>query len=171
MVKATLAFAESIVCIAQPIETDGDAAHACFHQFLVHGLVVGIAVADDAPREAVLSQLSPAVGQVGAHQRLAARDNHQDGIALEFGLQGFDGVQEVLERHVLVARRGQTIRTAVLAIEVAALRAFPKEVVQLVELGFLLAEIIMEGLEHYSLLSNLIIRFQASWSRIKVSKV
>ena len=36
-----------------------------------------------------------------------------------------------------------------LAVEVAALRAFPKEVVQLMELGLFLAKIVMEGLEHY----------------------
>ena len=36
-----------------------------------------------------------------------------------------------------------------LAIEVAALRAFPKKVIQLMELGLFLSEIVMEGLEHY----------------------
>ena len=37
-----------------------------------------------------------------------------------------------------------------LAVEVAALRALPKEVVQLVELGFFLPKIVMEGLKHHS---------------------
>ena len=36
-----------------------------------------------------------------------------------------------------------------LAIEVAALRAFPKEIVQLMELGLFLTKIVMEGLKHY----------------------
>ena len=40
-----------------------------------------------------------------------------------------------------------------LAIEIAALRALPKEVVQLMELSFLFAEIIMECLEHHSSVS------------------
>ena len=35
-----------------------------------------------------------------------------------------------------------------LAVEVATLRAFPKKIVQLMELRFLLSEIIMEGLKH-----------------------
>ena len=39
-----------------------------------------------------------------------------------------------------------------LAIEVAALRTFPKEIIQLVELGFLFAEIVMESLEHQQIL-------------------
>lgn len=104
MVEAALAFTEGIVCVAQPIQTNGNATHACIHQLFVLRLVVGITVADDAPREAVLPQLTPAVGQVRAHQRLAARDNNQNRIALVFGFQRFNRVQEILKRHVLVAR-------------------------------------------------------------------
>ena len=171
VVEAALAFAEGVMGVAQTIQADGDAAHSSLHQFLVHRLVVGIAVADDAPWKAVLPKLSTAVSQVRAHQRLTTSNDNENRIAFIFRFQWLNRVQKILEGHVLVSRRGQTIRATMLAIEVAALRAFPKKVVQLVELGFLLAEIIMEGLEHYSLLSNLIIRFQASWSRIKVSKV
>ena len=146
VVKAALAFAESVVRVAQPIKADGDAAHSRFHQLLMHGLVVSITVADDAPRKAMLPQLPPAVGQVGTHQRLATCDDHQNGITFELGFKRFNGAQEILERHVLVTRRGQTVRATMLTVEVAALRTLPKEVVQLMELRFLFAEIVMEGL-------------------------
>lgn len=154
MVEAARSFAEGIVRVAQAIEANGDATHARVHQLFVHGLVIGIAVADDTPWEAVSPQLPPAIGQVGAHQRFAACDDHQDRIALVFGFQRFDGVQKILKRHVLVARRGQTVRTAVLAIKVTALRTLPKEVIQFVKLGLFFSEIVMEGLEHLSLVTN-----------------
>ena len=148
VVETALAFSESIVRVAQTVEADGDAAHARIHQLFVHGLIVSPTIADNAPRESVLPQLSSAVGQVGTHQRLAACNDNQHRVAFEFGFKRFDGIQEILEWHVLVARRGQTVRAAVLAIEIASLRAFPKEVVQLVELSLFLTKIVMEGLEH-----------------------
>ena len=104
VVETALPFAEGIVRIVQAIKTDSDAAHASVHQFLVHGLVIGIAIADDAPRKTVPTQLPPAIGQIGAHQRLTTRDDNQHRITLELGLQRLDGVQEILERHILVAR-------------------------------------------------------------------
>ena len=51
-----------------------------------------------------------------------------------------------------------------LAVEVAALRAFPKKVVQLMKLGLLFSEKVMEGLKHYSLLSSLNFKFRISVS-------
>ena len=104
MVETTLTFAEGIVRVAQAIKADGDAAHARVHQFLVSGFIVGESVADNAPRETVLSQLSATIGQILAHQRLASRDDDEHRIALKLGFQRFNRVQEILERHILVAR-------------------------------------------------------------------
>lgn len=104
MVEATLAFTEGVMRVAQAVKADGDATHSRVHQLFVHGLVIGIAVADDTPWEAVLPQLPPAVSQVRTHQRLTARDDHQHRIAFVFGFQRFNRVQKVLEWHILVAR-------------------------------------------------------------------
>ena len=106
MVEAALTFAESVVRVAQPIKTDSDAVHASVYKFLVHRLVIGIPIADDTPRKTMLPKLSPTVSQVGTHQRLTARDDYQDRITLIRGLKRFDGVQEILKRHVFIARRG-----------------------------------------------------------------
>jgi hypothetical protein len=76
VVEAALALAESIVRVTQTVEADSDATHTRVHQLLVHGLIVGIAIADDTPRETMLPQLPPTFGQVGAYQRLTAGNNN-----------------------------------------------------------------------------------------------
>ena len=104
VVETARAFAESVVGVAQAVEADGDTTKPSVHKLLVSGFVVSIAVADDAPREAMLPKLPPAIGQVRTHQRLSARDDHQNRIAFELGFQRFNRVQKILKRHVLVAR-------------------------------------------------------------------
>ncbi len=76
VVKTALAFAEGIVRVAQAIEANGDATHARVHQFLVSGFIVGESVADNAPWEAVLSQLPATVGQIFTHQGLSSGNNN-----------------------------------------------------------------------------------------------
>lgn len=76
MVEATLAFTEGVMRVAHAVKADGDAAHSRVHQFLVSGFIVGESVADNAPWEAVLSQLPATVGQIFTHQGLSSGNNN-----------------------------------------------------------------------------------------------
>ena len=94
------AAAHPVVAVLESVQTDSQRTHAGSHQLAVHGLVVEPAVGDHAPAYAPLPDGTPHFGDVGAKQRLAARQHDCElGRAFLYGNR-VERPQEIVQRHV-----------------------------------------------------------------------
>ena len=128
--EAVFAPAHPVMVLLQAVQADGGAAHAGGQQAPEALLREREAVGDHAPGEALLVDAPSARLQVGTHQRLPARDDHEDGVGLAPGVDAVQHAQEILAGHVGRRRHGLAVAAAVAAREVAAQRALPEELLQ-----------------------------------------
>ena len=102
--EAALAAAHPVVVGLEAVEADGHRAEACRHKPLVHSLVVEPSVGDDAPAHAAAAQGASHIGQVGPQQWFASGQDDGEAWHQCFLGYGVESAQEVLERHIGLAR-------------------------------------------------------------------
>ena len=106
----------------------------------MHCVVVEPAVGDQAPEEAAAAELAADVEDVGTEKGLPSRKDDTKVLGAVLDRYGVDGCKEVSEGHILLALGDTAVAAAVAAVEIAAGGAFPEEVVELVDLDFVVAE-------------------------------
>ena len=140
-----MAAAHPVVVFLQSVEADGEGAKTSRDEFAVHFLVVEPAIADNAPADAAFTECFAYFGEVGTEKRFASGDDDGEGVGSFVLWDGVECAEEVLERHVLFSAAVLAVAATVAAVEVAARGAFPEEVVEFVDAGFVGAEEAEEG--------------------------
>ena len=82
------------------------------------------------------SDLASSLGKVGAEERLAASQHHGEVLRNLFCGDGFQRTDEIVNGHIALASRLFAVASAMAAVQVAARGAFPKQVVQFVNVCF-----------------------------------
>ena len=124
----------------KPVQAHRQDAHAGLEQPLLHGLVVKPAVGNHAPAEAPAADLPSSLHDVRAEERFPACKHHGEILRPMRRRNRIQRPQEILQRHVLLPALHRAVAPAVAAMEMAAGRALPEQIVQFVHAGLEIPE-------------------------------
>ncbi len=122
--------AHPVVVVEEPVQAHGRAAQPARDEAVQALFRQGEAVGDHPPGEALVVDGAAAGFEVGAHQRLAARHDHEHGMRGAAAVDAVQHAQEVRKGHVRGLGDGLAVAAAVAAGEVAAQRALPEKLLQ-----------------------------------------
>ena len=132
--------AHPVVGRLQAVQADGQGAHPGAEQPLLHRFVIEPAVGDQAPGEAAPTDFLPDRLDIRAQERLPAGEHHDEIPGTVLCGKGVQRAQEVLQRHILLPAQDGAVTAAVAAMQVAARRALPEQIVQFVDGDLVVAE-------------------------------
>ena len=124
----------------EAVQTERQDAHAGLEQPLLHGLVVKPAVGNHAPAETPAADLPSGLHDVRAEERFPACKHHGEILRPMRRRNRIQRPQEILQRHVLLPALHRAVAPAVAAMEMAARRTLPEQIVQFMHAGLVVTE-------------------------------